>query len=259
MPTARLPTDRPTLILGGTAEGRALAAAATAAGYGVVSSLAGRVSRPALPVGPVRIGGFGGSDGLADYLTGAGVRAVIDATHPFAATMSDNAFSGCSAVGVPLLRLARPGWSGRADADSWVWVNSTAAAAEAARLAGQRAFLTTGRQTLADFAGLADRRTLVRVVEPPADALPDPWQVILDRGPYQLAGELALIRTHHVDVLVTKDSGGSYTSAKLDAAAQLQIPVVVVRRPPPAARVPAVESVAAALDWLASVVGETPG
>lgn len=246
------PTDRVALILGGTAEGRALAAAAVAVGRPVVSSLAGRVSRPALPVGPVRIGGFGGPAGLADYLTGARIGAVVDATHPFAATMSANAVLACTAVGIPLLRLARPGWAGRPDAGSWLWADSTTAAATVTRQTGRRPFLTTGRQTLQDFAALADRPTLVRVVEPPDLPLPGSWQVIQDRGPYAVAGELALMHAHGIDVVVTKDSGGAYTSAKLDAAGALDIPVVVVRRPAPDARVPAVDSVAAALDWLRS-------
>jgi precorrin-6A/cobalt-precorrin-6A reductase len=258
-PTAADGTDGSILILGGTAEGRALAVAATAARYPIVSSLAGRVSRPALPVGSVRIGGFGGPDGLAAYLTSARISAVVDATHPFAARMSANAVAACTAVGVPLLRLARPGWAGRADADWWRWVDSTAAAAVATRETGQRAFLTTGRQTLPEFAGLTDRSTLVRVVEPPDIPLPDRWQVMLDRGPYVLAGELTLMRAFEVDVLVTKDSGGSYTSAKLDAAAELHIPVVVVRRPSPPAGVATVDSVAGALEWLHSVGARTSG
>lgn len=248
-----------TLILGGTAEGRALAAAAVAAGHPVVSSLAGRVSRPALPVGAVRIGGFGGPDGLAEFLTGAGIGAVVDATHPFAAAMSANAAIACTAVGIPLLRLARPGWSGRPDAGSWLWVDSTVAAAATTRQTGQRPFLTTGRQTLPDFAALADRSTLVRVVEPPELALPERWRVILDRGPYAVAGERALMHADAIDVVVTKDSGGSYTSAKLDAAAELGIPVVVVRRPAPDARVPTVDTVAAALEWLRSPGGPASG
>lgn len=247
--------DGSVLILGGTAEGRALAAAAVGAGYPIVSSLAGRVARPALPVGPVRIGGFGGSAGLAAYLVDCRVRAVVDATHPFAATMSASAAQACRAVGVPLLRLARPGWSTRPDAGSWQWADSTVAAAGSAGRIGQRAFLTTGRQTLPDFAALADRPTLVRVVEPPEAPLPQRWHLVLDRGPYTLAGELELMTARQVDVLVTKDSGGAYTCAKLDAAAQLHIPVVVVRRPAPDAEVPAVTSVAGAVAWLGRAVG----
>ena len=247
----------PVLVLGGTAEGRALAAAAGELGYAVVSSLAGRVSRPALPVGAVRIGGFGGPAGLADYLTGHHIPAVIDATHPFAATMSASAAVACAAVDIPLLRLARPGWSSRPDTASWQWVDSTVAAAELAGRIGQRPFLTTGRQTLPDFALLADRPTLVRVVEPPEVDLPQLWRLVLDRGPYAIAGELALMRSHQVDLVVTKDSGGSYTSAKLDAAAALHIPVVVVRRPMPDPRVSTVDSVAAALDWLRRTTNQT--
>lgn len=237
------------LILGGTAEARELAAAAVAVGVPIVSSLAGRVSRPARPAGPVRIGGFGGADGLLAYLLAQRIRAVVDATHPFAATISVSAATACAAAGVPLLRLARPGWGGRAAAAGWHWVESTAAAAEAAGRIGHRPFLTTGRQTLADFLPLADRHTLVRVVEPPATVLPPAWQVILDRGPYTLAGELQLLAAHRVDVLVTKDSGGAYTCAKLDAAARRGVPVVIVRRPPAVAGTQVIDA-QAALHWM---------
>lgn len=244
------PPGKCALILGGTAEARALAAAAIRAGLSVVSSLAGRVSRPALPVGPVRIGGFGGAAGLAGYLRDERIRAVVDATHPFAATMSASAATACGATGVPLLRLARPGWSTRDDAGRWRWVSTTAAAGEVAAQLGRRTFLTTGRQTLDDFIPLADRFVLVRVVEPPTAPLPPAWELIQDRGPYSLAGELDLMESRAIDVLVTKDSGGAYTSAKLDAAATLGLAVVVVRRPAVDERVPAVASAVQALEWL---------
>jgi len=244
------PAGETALILGGTAEARALATAANRAGLSVVSSLAGRVSRPALPTGPVRVGGFGGAAGLAGYLRDERIRAVVDATHPFAATMSASAATACTATGVPLLRLARPGWSARADAACWNWVTSTAAAGEVAAQLGGRPFLTTGRQTLGDFVPLSERFVLVRVVELPTTPLPPAWELIRDRGPYSLAGELDLMRSRAIEVLVTKDSGGAYTSAKLDAAAALGVAVVVVRRPAGDAAVPAVASAAQALEWL---------
>ncbi len=245
------------LILGGTSEGRALAAAAAGVGVPVVSSLAGRVSRPALPVGQVRIGGFGGAVGLQQFLTTHRIRAVVDATHPFAATMTSSAAVACAATGVPLLRLARPGWSGRPAAADWRWVDSIAAAAATTDRLGRRPFLTTGRQTLEQFRILADRFVLVRVVEPPDTALPVQWELVRDRGPYSLTAELSLMRSAAVDVLVTKDSGGDYTSAKLDAASKLGIPVVIVRRPAAPGGVQLVESVPPALAWL-SALG-TPG
>lgn len=250
VPSAPNPPPGAVLVLGGTAEARALAAAATAAEARIVSSLAGRVSRPALPVGPVRIGGFGGVAGLTDYLITHRIAAVVDATHPFAATMSASAASACATLGLPLLRLARAGWSGRLDAGGWHWTGSPREAAGVAAALGSRVFLTTGRQTLGDFQPLEHRYALVRVVETPLQALPARWELVRDRGPYFLAGELDLMSARAVDVLVTKDSGGAYTSAKLDAAGRLGVPVVVVRRPPEVPGVQAVASAAEAAVWL---------
>ncbi len=245
------PTPGCGLILGGTAEARQLAALATATGLPVISSLAGRVSRPALPVGAVRIGGFGGAGGLAEFLRTHRIRAVVDATHPFAATMSANAATACTGNKIPILRLARPGWADRADAMNWQWVDSTQEAAAIVERLGRRTFLTTGRQTLSDFSKLDAQFVLVRVVEPPEAPLPAGWEVVQDRGPYSLAGELELMRSAAIEVLVTKNSGGSYTSAKLDAAKELGVAVVVVRRPIPNDMVAAVDSPAAALRWFA--------
>lgn len=239
------------LVLGGTAEARALAVLLDDAGVPFLSSLAGRVSDPRLPVGEVRIGGYGGVAGLAAFLAEAGITAVVDATHPFAATMSAHAVAACSAAGVPLLRLARPGWSDHPDADSWHWVDThEEAASRAANLAGGagRVLLTTGRQTLSSYATLLGGRDVtVRVVEPPAEPLPHGWTVVRDRGPYTLDGETALL--DGVAVLVTKDSGGSYTSPKLDAARTLGVAVVVVRRPPVLATA-SVDSPEEAVQWV---------
>ncbi|MDO4783736.1 MAG: cobalt-precorrin-6A reductase [Propionibacteriaceae bacterium] len=237
------------LILGGTAEARALAQALDQAGLSFLSSLAGRVSAPRLPVGEVRIGGFGGAQGLEDFLQSERVTHVIDATHPFATRMSANAVAACGAAGVPLLRFARPGWAHRPDAASWHWVDGLEQARTVAEGIGQRPFLTTGRQTLPAFASWDDRDVLVRIVEPLSEAPPPRWTVIRDRGPYSVEGELALLRQHRIDVVLTKDSGGSYTSAKLDACAQLGVPVVVVRRPGEG-ECRSVDSVAGALAWL---------
>ena len=246
---------RRALILGGTAEGRALAAAAVAAELPVISSLAGRVSNPARPAGEVRIGGFGGVSGLTEYLVTQRISAVVDATHPFAATISASAARACSDTGLPLLRLARPGWSTRPEAGGWHWVGSTTAAAQAAFGLGDKAFLTTGRQSLEDFIqALAGRETLIRVVEPPVINLPPAWELIQDRGPYAPAAELQLMASRAVNVLVTKDSGGHYTEAKLNAAAVLGIPVVVVRRPAAARGVPVVDSPDDALAWLKTAI-----
>jgi precorrin-6A/cobalt-precorrin-6A reductase len=236
------------LVLGGTAEARELAAALDAQGTAVTSSLAGRVANPRLPAGEVRIGGFGGPEALADWLREHAVRAVVDATHPFAERISASAARACGAAGVPLLRLERPGWQER-EGDRWHWVGDLHAAAAAIPGLGGRVFLTTGRQGLASFAH-SDAWFLVRCVDPPEPPLPARHEVLLDRGPYTLAGEHALIDRHRLDVVVTKDSGGEHTAAKLDAARERGLPVIVVRRPPrPDA--PAVATVNDALDWVA--------
>jgi precorrin-6A/cobalt-precorrin-6A reductase len=233
------------LVLGGTGEARELAARLHADGLPVVSSLAGRVSRPALPVGEVRVGGFGGPVGLATYLDEARIAAVVDATHPFAARISASAARAAELTGVPLIRLQRPGWREHPDAGRWTWVADSAAARVAAATA-RRPFLTTGRQSLPDFLAWADRDVLARVVDPPDLPLPGRWTVLLARGPYEREAERALMAEHRVDCLLTKDSGGPLTAAKLDAAADLGLPVVVIERPPPPAGVPLVTTVAEA-------------
>lgn len=238
------------LVLGGTAEGRALAGALDAAGVAVVSSLAGRVARPRLPAGEVRVGGFGGPQGLARWLAEQRVGAVVDATHPFAERISGSAAQACKAVGVPLLRLDRPGWKER-DGDAWHWVDGLPAAAALVPRLGSRVLLTTGRQGLAAFADVADAWFLVRCVEPPSPPLPPRHRLVIDRGPYTLGGELALIDAHDIELVVTKDSGGHHTEAKLDAARRRALPVIVVRRPPRPS-VPTVGQVEAALAWLRS-------
>ncbi|SDT40092.1 precorrin-6A/cobalt-precorrin-6A reductase [Friedmanniella luteola] len=233
------------LVLGGTGEARRLAAGLHADGVPVVSSLAGRVSRPALPDGEVRVGGFGGPEGLARYLRQRGVAVVVDATHPFAARISANAAVACAATVVPLVRLQRPGWREHPDADRWTWVADAAAAREAAAGA-RRPFLTTGRQSLPDFLAWSDRAVLARVVDPPEIALPPAWTLLLARGPYERDAEQALMAAHRVDHLLTKDSGGALTAAKLDAAGALGVPVVVLERPAPPPGVPLVTTVAEA-------------
>jgi len=239
----------PVLILGGTAEARELAAALDADEVQVVSSLAGRVSRPRLPAGEVRIGGFGGPEGLASWLRERGVSAVVDATHPFAERISASAVRACPAAGVELLRLERPGWSQR-PGDSWHWVDDLSQAADLVPRLGRRVLLTTGRQGLAVFAGVNSAWFLIRCIDPPAKPLPPHSEVLLDRGPYELSGELELIDRHRIDLVMTKDSGGAHTSAKLDAARERGLPVVVVRRPP-RPNVPSVAAVTDALAWVA--------
>jgi precorrin-6A/cobalt-precorrin-6A reductase len=242
------------LILGGTGEARALALVLLdRSELSFESSLAGRVRNPALPVGAVRIGGFGGAQGLADYLDSGGFGAVIDATHPFAQTISEHAVVACAAARVPLLVLRRPGWTA-IEGDDWTWVRDieTAAATIAQRPPGT-VLLTTGRRDLAVFADDSSHDYVVRTVDPPSGPTPPRMTLLLDRGPYTIEGELALMRAHVVRCLVTKDSGGVMTSAKLTAARTLGLPVIIVRRPAVPAGVTAVDSVDAALNWVLTI------
>ncbi|MDX6363920.1 MAG: precorrin-6A/cobalt-precorrin-6A reductase [Streptomyces sp.] len=238
------------LLLGGTTEARELAARLAARpGVRVTTSLAGRVSRPGALEGDVRIGGFGGAEGLAAWLREHRVDAVVDATHPFADGITANAARAAAATGVPAVVLRRPGWRPHAD-DRWHPVTSLAAAAELLPGLGRRVFVTTGRLGLAAFADLAGVLFLVRSVEAPEPPMPPHTRVLLARGPFTVPGETALLREHRIDVLVTKDSGGEATSAKLTAARALGLPVVVVRRPPLPEGVLAVPDVAGVLDRL---------
>jgi precorrin-6A/cobalt-precorrin-6A reductase len=246
------------LILGGTGEASELAARlASRANVEVISSLAGRVANPALPAGEVRIGGFGGSDGLRAFLLERSIDAMVDATHPFAAAISRNAFDAARAARVPLLALERPAWEAQ-NGDRW---HPVADAAEAARVVprlGARIFLTLGRQTLAPFAACAEAWFLIRAIEPPDGPLPPQHELLLARGPFRFDDELALLRERAVDVIVSKNSGGAATSAKIAAARELGLPVVLVSRPVrSAAR--AVNSVAAVLTWIDARVRESEG
>ena len=237
------------LILGGTGEARELAAGAVEIGIDVVSSLAGRVQRPRLPVGEVRIGGFGGVDGLVDYLRTERISRVVDATHPFAATMTRHAVHACDRTSTPLLRLRRAPWTPGPD-DRWIRVPDMAAAADHVAAHGGRVFLTTGRQDVGVFAEIADAWFLIRVVDPPSGPLPSDAQILSARGPYRYADEAALMRTHRITTLVTKNSGGALTRDKLDAARDLGIEVVVVERPVEPAGLTSVDDSASALAWV---------
>ncbi|MFF3765270.1 cobalt-precorrin-6A reductase [Streptomyces sp. NPDC001922] len=246
---------RHVLVLGGTTEARRLAEElAGDPALRVTSSLAGRVAEPRRPAGEVRIGGFGGPAGLARWLREHRVDALIDATHPFAGTISFNAAEAAAAVHVPLLALRRPGWVA-GPGDHWHPVDSLAGAAELLPGLGERVFLTTGRMGLAAFARLDRLWFLVRSVDAPEPPQPARMEVLLDRGPFTVEGEAELLRRHRIDVVVTKDSGGRATAAKLTAARDAGIPVVVVRRPPVPGGVPVAEDPAAAVTWLRNTLG----
>jgi precorrin-6A/cobalt-precorrin-6A reductase len=236
------------LVLGGTAEGRALAARLRPV-VDVISSLAGRVPDPALPVGAVRIGGFGGVDGLRRWLRDERVDAVVDATHPFAATITAHAVQACDQLDTPLLVLARAPW----DPGAALVVPSDSAAAETVAQRGfRRVFLTTGRSGAAAFARSGAWFLIRAVTAPDGAALPRHHHLVLSRGPYRYDDEQKLMREHRIDALVTKNSGGEMTRAKLDAAAALGVPVVMVARPPLPRGVATVSSVEAAVAWVAA-------
>jgi precorrin-6A/cobalt-precorrin-6A reductase len=240
------------LLLGGTTEARNLASLLTAdPAVEVITALAGRVRTPLLPPGEVRIGGFGGPDGLTDWLRAEHVDAVIDATHPFAATITANAVMATGRIGIPILVLRRPGWHPE-PADHWHWADSLTDAAARLPALGRRVFLTTGRTDIAPFTASADLWFLLRSIDPPDPPLPANLTVLLARGPFTVDGETTLLREHRIDVLVTKDSGGEATAAKLHAARQLGLPVVLVRRPA-LPDTPVVSTEHDAIDWLAAL------
>jgi precorrin-6A/cobalt-precorrin-6A reductase len=250
------------LILGGTGEARELAAELTTAGVDVLSSLAGRVRQPRLPDGPVRIGGFGGASGLAGFLRAETITSVVDATHPFATAITGNAAEAAAEAGLPLLVLRRPPWP---TDPSWQTVPGIVAAAAAVRAwPGESVFLTTGRRDLGAFAADGEHRFLVRAVDPPDGDGPVPprMTLLLDRGPYTVEGESALMREHGVGLLVTKNSGGPMTAAKIAAARDLAVRVVMVARPPLPPLPPgstAVTTVTEAVAWVRSTEDQVSG
>ena len=234
------------LLLGGTAEARALAKMLHPQ-VEVISSLAGRVPDPALPVGSVRIGGFGGVEGLRRWLNDERIDAVVDATHPFAATMTAHAAQVCNELRMPHLVLARPPWDPGAAS---VVASDIEAAETVAQQQYSRVFLTTGRSGVKAFAD-SDAWFLIRAVTAPDDvSLPRHHRLVLSRGPYRYDDEFRLLTEHRIDALVTKNSGGDMTRAKLDAAAALHIPVVMVARPQLPAGVIAVGTVEEAAEWV---------
>ena len=234
------------LLLGGTAEARALAARLHP-GVEVISSLAGRVPDPALPVGEVRIGGFGGVDGMRRWLIDSDVAAVVDATHPYAATITAHAAEVCDELRVPHLVLARPAWQ---PGDARLVKSDIDAAKFIGEMGYSRVFLTTGRTGVVAFRDI-DAWFLIRAVTAPdPQTMPRRHELVLSRGPYRYDDELRLLREHGIDALVTKNSGGDMTRPKLDAAAALDVAVVMVDRPALPTGVATVSTVADAADWV---------
>lgn len=242
-------------MLGGTREARILASRLDGhPDVEVISSLAGRVREPVLPVGRVRIGGFGGVDGLAAWLRDNDVDAVVDATHPFAATITANAARATAQAGVPMLVLRRAEWTPRPN-DRWHVVPDLASAAETTERLGERVFLTIGRQGVDAFAGSAGW-FLVRAIDPPDVRMPRRSELLLARGPFTVDDEIALMRRQRIDVLVTKNSGGALTEAKLDAARELGVPVVMVARTLIPDGVASTSDLDAAVSWATRNRGE---
>ncbi|MFZ5675917.1 MAG: cobalt-precorrin-6A reductase [Pseudomonadota bacterium] len=236
------------LILGGTAEARDLAGLLCDAGYAPVTSLAGITRAAAAIRGGTRLGGFGGPDGLARYLEEGRFRALIDATHPFAATISRHAEEAARRRGIDLFRLERPAWRPEAG-ERWSEVADNAAALRALP-PGARVLLTIGRKEILPFLARPDISGIARMIEPPMQAVPAAWQVLLARPPFDIDAELQLLRDHAITHLVTKNSGGEDTRAKLAAARMQGVEVVMIRRPakPEAYTVPDPRSLLILLD-----------
>jgi precorrin-6A/cobalt-precorrin-6A reductase len=236
------------LILGGTGDARQLAERlASRRDMRVTLSLAGRTKVPLMQAVSTRIGGFGGVDGLAAYLRAEQVALLIDATHPFAARISTNAFVAAQTTGTPLVQLERPAWA-EAAGDRWIEVEDMTAAAAALDGEPRNVFLTIGRQELAPFAAQPQHRYIQRSVDPADIALPNAT-VILDRGPFDADAEEALMRAHGVHVVVSKNSGGAATYGKIVAARRLGLGVIMVKRPAPSGT-DTVSSVDALEGWI---------
>jgi precorrin-6A/cobalt-precorrin-6A reductase len=238
------------LILGGTGDAMQLAAhAIDLPGLEVVTTLAGRTNHPQPVLGTVRIGGFGGEAGLVAYLQSEKIDFIIDATHPFAAQISWHVAGAATKVGIPRLLLVRPAWV-RSIEDTWIEVERIEAAVQAIPASAERIFVTIGRQQLAPFATLTDKWCLMRSIDPPDPSIPlPPGKLLLDRGPFSLEGERQLLREYQIQAIVSKNSGGDATYAKIIAARELGLPVVMVQRPivPEGEKV---ADVAGAVEWL---------
>lgn len=237
------------LILGGTGDANRLAALCARAGIDAIYSYAGRTKIPLPHALPTRIGGFGGPEGLADFIRADRITHVIDATHPFAAEMSRNAVAACVATNTPLIALERAPWT-RTAGDNWIEVADEAAAAAALPGAPARVFLAIGRQHLTPFAVKPQHAYTLRFVDAPDGSLPLPnTEVIVSRGPFTLQSDRELMRSHGIAWLVSRNAGGDGARAKIDAARELKIPVIMIARPALPER-PRVERAEDVLAWL---------
>jgi precorrin-6A/cobalt-precorrin-6A reductase len=237
------------LILGGTSDANLLADAIKHAGVDAVYSYAGRTQSPVTQSLPVRTGGFGGVSGLTEYIAREGITHVIDATHPFAAEMSRHAVDACVTSKIPLIALERAPWR-RAPGDRWIDVDHINAAVEALPEARANVFLAIGRLHLAPFAAKPQHTYTLRFVDPPEGALPLPdSEIIVSRGPFTVQGEIELMRSRNIAWVVARNSGGDGARAKIDAAREIGLPVVMIARPvlPERRRT---ESIAEVLAWL---------
>ncbi|MBV0892718.1 cobalt-precorrin-6A reductase [Paracoccus sp. Z118] len=243
-----------TLILGGTTEASRLAQAMADAGLPAILSYAGRVTSPREQPVPVRVGGFGGVEGLAAFLRDNGIGQVIDATHPFAARISRNAVRACSMAEVPLCAFERASWEAEPQ-DDWTHVSDVPGAVAALDGPGKRVFLAIGRQHLGDFAHLAQHRFLTRLIDAPSADFPlTVAEVVVARGPFRLEDDLELMRAHGTELLVAKNAGGAGAEAKIVAARVLGIPVIMIDRPELPER-PVRGNVAEVMDWLHARLG----
>lgn len=226
-----------------------MARALADAGMDAVYSYAGRTGAPLGQPLPVRIGGFGGVAGLADFLRCGGFTHLIDATHPFAAQISQNAVAAAQTAGIAMIALERPGWQAQ-PGDDWRHVADISAAVSVLPDAAARIFLAIGRQNLAAFAAMPQHHYLLRLVDPPDGPLPVPHAtVIVARGPFDVAGDLALMRDHGITHLVAKNAGGQGAEAKITAARALHLPVILIERPALPPR-PVTAHVAQVMAWL---------
>lgn len=226
-----------------------MAKALADAGADAVFSYAGRTKSPVRQPLPTRVGGFGGADGLAGYLRAAAITHVVDATHPFAVQMSRNAVAACEKAGVALCAFERAPWQA-GSGDDWTAAPDIAGAVAALPDAPARVFLAIGRQHLDDFAAKPQHRYLLRLVDAPDGPLSLPnTDVVVARGPFTAAGDRALLQEHRIELIVAKNAGGEGARAKLEAARDLGVPVIMIDRPAVPAR-PVLRSVDAVMNWL---------